>query len=216
MLTLFELGNATCQLALWPYNNCNSSNGEALQIFPNYKSICSICSSVRYSTKKANGSQCVCIPGYKWNTNNYPFSCTCSISNGGYKNGTICSNCSNLKTTGALTKSGCLACDYRQGFLYDKLNDACILCSSIPHTDGTATSKGCSCNLGWVWNPSDFTCVFNPCTGNYIYNPLWKQCECDFTIAIQDSSNNCVRCDSYGNSNGIPTSIASCGCKEGY
>jgi hypothetical protein len=93
----------------------------------------------------------------------YPFQCICSISAGGYMNGSTCYNCSQLPPNGSVTAAGCKNCDPSQGFLYLILTSSCIVCSSQPGSNGKATLSGCGCLQG-VWNTDTLACESFNCS----------------------------------------------------
>lgn len=95
-------------------------------------------------------------------------------------------------------------------------NNTCVLCSSLPHTTGTANAQGCVCASGYVWGLISYACISNTCSGNFALDAATQRCTCDVSRAITDGLGNCVLCSAYANSNGVPTSPTACGCSANY
>ena len=138
--------------------------------------ICVNCAYVPSSTGVASNGLCVCLTGYAWSSSIYPYQCYCSFQLGYYVSST-CSSCSALPLTGAITSSGCQTCTYTQGFLRLS-NDTCILCSSLPNTNGLATIAGCGCSTG-VWDPVLLKCSTVSCPTGYIFSSQNQACICN-------------------------------------
>ena len=179
--------------------------------------ICTICSSIPFSTGKSKRNNCLCYPGYSWSISIgvliYPFKCVCSIGAGGYLNGSTCYNCSQLPVNGTVTTAGCNRCDPSQGFLYIQANYSCIVCLMQPGSNGKATVAGCGCLQG-VWNSNTLACEsFNcsivncqtcssnsschSCADGYFLTVDKSKCSLNCLIAYCDycsSSSTCQTC----------------------
>jgi len=125
----------------------------------------------------------------------------------------VCSSCSSLPLIGSITSAGCQLCSYTQGFLYLS-NDTCILCSSLPNTNGLATIIGCGCITG-VWDPVLLQCKNESCPTGYTFSTQNQICVCNPITSIISGA-NCILCSSITSSTGVALNSTACICIANY
>lgn len=137
-----------------------------------------------------------------------------------------------IECTDCAMDQPCWDCNYSDGLWIDRQYAACAICPNFPNTVSGATSAGCNCKPGYIWNSKTypFGCVCGFSNGGFQDGATCKVClsgsteliagckTCDLSKYFFLSLNGtCINCKTLANSNTavLPTS-AGCACKSGY